>query len=171
MLVQKQVGPLATTASITPGVQVNGRAGNMGEDIVSELHGRYYEGTYRRALETGAVVAPWSKHSKMTYVDYRDVADVVALAFVDPRLSRGTFELAAGGMVDRIEVAEMMSRVAGRPLAAEDTDDVPTEPQGLATMFADYDRHGFHGGNSLVLQAILHREPRSVADFIAELAR
>jgi hypothetical protein len=97
--------------------------------------------------------------------------NVVALAFVDPRLSPGTFELGAGGMVDRVEIAEMMSRAAGRPLRAEDTDDVPTEPQDLATMFADPDRHGFHGGNSLVLQAILHREPRSIADFIAEFAR
>jgi hypothetical protein len=76
--------------------------------------------------------------------------NVVALAFVDPRLSPGTFELGAGGMVDRVEIAEMMSRAAGRPLRAEDTDDVPTEPQDLATMFADPDRHGFHGGNSLV---------------------
>lgn len=129
------------------------------------------EASYRSALQTGAVVAPWSKHSKMTYVDYRDVAEVAALAFVESRLSRGTFELAAGGMVDRVEIAEMMSRVAGRLLRAEDTDDVPPGPEGLATMFADYDRHGFHGGNSLVLHAILNRRPRSVADFIAELAR
>jgi uncharacterized protein YbjT (DUF2867 family) len=128
------------------------------------------EATYRDALETGTVTAPWSKHSKMTYVDYRDVAEVAALAFTDPRLSRGTFELAAGGMVDRVEIAQMMSRAAGRSLVAEDMDDVPSGPDGLATMFADYDRVGFHGGNSLVLQAILQRPPRSVADFIAELA-
>lgn len=127
------------------------------------------EATYRDALETGEVVAPWSKDSKMTYVDYRDVAEVAALAFVDSRLSRGTFELAAGGMVDRIELAEMMSRVAGRSLVAEDIDEVPPGPDGLATMFADYDRVGFHGGNPLVLQAILQRPPSSVADFIAEL--
>jgi hypothetical protein len=38
-------------------------------------------------------------------------------------------------------------------------------------MFADYDQHGFHGGNSLVLQAILQRQPRSVADFIAQLGQ
>lgn len=134
------------------------------------MYAQALEDTYRSALETGAVVAPWSKHSKMTYVDYRDVADVAALAFVDSRLSRGTFELAAGGMVDRVEIAEMMSQVAGRQLRAEDTGDVPPGPEGLATMFADYDRHGFHGGNSLVLQAILRREPRSVTDFIAGLA-
>jgi uncharacterized protein YbjT (DUF2867 family) len=127
------------------------------------------EATYRDALKTGTVTAPWSKHSQMTYVDYRDVAEVAALAFIDPRLSRGTFELAAGGMVNRIEIAEMMSRVAGRSLVAENIDDVPPGPEGLATMFADYDRVGFHGGNSLVLQAILQRPPRSVADFIAGL--
>jgi uncharacterized protein YbjT (DUF2867 family) len=127
------------------------------------------EPAYRDALETGTVTAPWSKHSKMTYVDYRDVAEVAALAFTDPRLSRGTFELAAGGMVDRIEIAEMMSGVAGRSLVAEDTDDVPSGPEGLATMFADYDQVGFHGGNSLVLQAILQRSPRSVAEFIGAL--
>ena len=48
---------------------------------------------------------------------------------------------------------------------------MPAGPDGLATMFADYDRVGFHGGNSLVLQAILQRPTRSVADFIAELGR
>lgn len=127
--------------------------------------------TYQDALQTGAVVAPWSRHSKMSYVDYRDVAEVAALAFTDPRLARGTFELAAGGMVDRIEIAEMMSGVAGRKLEAADTDEVPSGPDGLAVMFADYDRVGFHGGNSLVLQAILQRSPRSVADFITELGQ
>lgn len=56
------------------------------------------EATYHQALDTGRVVAPWSKHSKTTYVDYRDVAEVAALAFTVTRLSYGTFELAAGGM-------------------------------------------------------------------------
>jgi hypothetical protein len=37
-------------------------------------------------------------------------------------------------------------------------------------MFQEYDSHGFQGGNPLVLQTILQREPRSVAAFIAELA-
>jgi len=32
-------------------------------------------GPWRHALHDGTVVMPWSKHSAMTYVDYRDVAD------------------------------------------------------------------------------------------------
>jgi uncharacterized protein YbjT (DUF2867 family) len=130
--------------------------------------------TYRDALDTGAVVAPWSKHSKMSYVDYRDVAEVAAMAFTDPRLSFGTFELAAGGMVDRIELAALMSQAAGKTLQAADLPDdaelPPGQPEGLATMFDDYDKHGFRGGNPLVLQAILGRGPRSVADYIASLS-
>jgi uncharacterized protein YbjT (DUF2867 family) len=130
--------------------------------------------TYRDALSTGAVVAPWSKQSKMSYVDYRDVAEVAAIACTDTRLSHGTFELAAGGMIDRVEIAELMSQAAGKTLRAEDlppgADAASEQPPGLAAMFADYDQHGFHGGNSLVLEAILRRTPRTVADYIAELS-
>lgn len=128
--------------------------------------------TYHDALDTGQVVAPWSKLSKLSYVDYRDVAEAAAIAFTDRRLSYGTFELAAGGMIDRIQIAELMSQAAGRPLHAENppqTEDSPDQPEGLQAMFSDYDSHGFHGGNPLVLQTILGREPRSVVDFITEL--
>lgn len=47
MLVQNQVGPIATTTSLGAGIQSPGRAGNMGDAIVSELHGRFYEQNYR----------------------------------------------------------------------------------------------------------------------------
>lgn len=50
MLIQNQVGPIATTASIAPGTQAPARAGQLGETIVTELHGRYYEQAYRRNL-------------------------------------------------------------------------------------------------------------------------
>lgn len=130
-------------------------------------------GTYRQALDTGDVIMPWSKSSQLTYVDYRDVAEAATIAFTDQRLSYGTFELAAGGTVDRVEIAALMSAVAGRGLIAADLPAdfqlPPGQPAGLAAMFADYDRHGFAGGNSLVLRTILRREPRSLAAFITEL--
>jgi hypothetical protein len=47
---------------------------------------------------------------------------------------------------------------------------LPTgQPAGLEAMFAEYDRHGFHGGNPLMLRTILQREPRTVGGYIAEL--
>jgi len=45
MLSQGQTGPIASTGN---GVQVALRAGQLGDQIVSELHGRYYEQTYRK---------------------------------------------------------------------------------------------------------------------------
>ena len=55
MLIQNQVGPVATTTSISAGLQAPARAGQLGDTIVSELHGRYYETTYRRAHFTAGV--------------------------------------------------------------------------------------------------------------------
>lgn len=130
-------------------------------------------GAYRQALRTGQVVMPWSKRSKMTYVDYRDVAEAVAIAFTDARLAYGTFELAAGGMIDRIHLAQLISRAAGRNVTASDApagQQAADEPDGLRAMFDDYDQYGFHGGNSLSLRTILGRELRSLDAYIAELA-
>lgn len=50
MITQGQVGALATNTSLPAGQQVVTRMGNLGDTIVSELHGRYYETTYRRAM-------------------------------------------------------------------------------------------------------------------------
>ena len=49
MQIQAKVGPLATMKSLADGTGgVDLRLGNMGDLIVSELHGRYYEQAYRR---------------------------------------------------------------------------------------------------------------------------
>jgi uncharacterized protein YbjT (DUF2867 family) len=131
------------------------------------------DGAFEQALRSGTLVMPWSKHSRMTYVDYRDVAEAAALAFTGDELSFGTFELAAPGMVDRVRLAELMTAAAGREVIAEDLPAgftlPPGQPDGLGAMFAEYDRHGFHGGNQLVLRAVLQRAPRTVASYIAEL--
>lgn len=131
------------------------------------------DGAFEQARRTGTLVLPWSKGSKMTYVDYRDVAETAALAFAGDQLSFGTFELAAPGMVDRVRLAELMTAASGREVTAGDLPAgfaLPAgQPAGLAAMFAEYDRHGFHGGNPLMLRTILQREPRTVAGYIAEL--
>ncbi|WP_349899204.1 NmrA family NAD(P)-binding protein [Parafrigoribacterium soli] len=132
------------------------------------------DGAWQQARSTGALAMPWSKTSRMTYVDYRDVAEVAALAFGDERLSHGTFELAAGGMIDRVRLAELFTAASGIPITAADVpvDALPPSlPAGLKAMFAEYDRHGFHGGNALVLSSILGRAPRSIEDYVTDLVR
>jgi uncharacterized protein YbjT (DUF2867 family) len=138
------------------------------------------EAAWPAILKTGKFVQPYSSTSKMSYVDYRDVAEAVAIAFSSNKLDYGTFELCAKGMWSRAEVAGLMTEAAGRKIEAAEIPfeewakraNVPDGPMwnGLKAMFAEYDKYGFHGGNSLVLKTILGREPRTLAAYLQELA-
>ncbi len=131
-------------------------------------------------VKSGQFPLPFSKLAKVCYVDYRDVAEAAALALTGDTLSRGTFELCAAGMVNRIEIAALMSRALGREIEAGEAafDEwaraahLPEGPvrDGLAAMNADYDKYGFPGGNALTLRSVLGREPRALAEYIGELA-
>jgi uncharacterized protein YbjT (DUF2867 family) len=123
---------------------------------------------------------PYSKKAKACYVDYRDVAETAAIALTSRKLDYGTFELCSDGMVDRVELTELMSRALGRSIQAREpsfeawaqTAQIPAGAtrDGLRKMYEDYDQFGFPGGNALVLRAILDREPRTLSSFFAELA-
>jgi len=132
-------------------------------------------------LKSGQLSMPFSKQAKVCYVDYRDIAEAAALALTGDALSYGTFELCAPGMVDRIEIAAMMSEALGRTVEAGEMPfeawaqaaHLPDGPvrEGMKAMDADYDRYGFPGGNALILRAILGREPRTLRHYLEELAR
>ncbi len=136
-------------------------------------------GSWASAVRDGVFAMPYSKDSAMTFVDYRDVADVAAIAFSSDDLVNGVFELASGGMITRTELAALMSHHAGRDVTAVDVQpevalgNMPDGPmrKGLEAMFAAYTAHGFHGGNNLVLSKILGRPPRTLDEFFAELAQ
>jgi uncharacterized protein YbjT (DUF2867 family) len=69
-------------------------------------------------VKTRRFSLPFSKHVKTSYVDYRDVAEAAALALTSDKLNYGTFELCAPGMVNRIEIAAMMSEALGSRIEA-----------------------------------------------------
>ena len=69
-------------------------------------------------LKQGRFSLPYSKQAKASYVDDRDVAEVVALALTEDKLGYGTFELCAPGMVNRVELVAMMSEAIGHPIEA-----------------------------------------------------
>jgi hypothetical protein len=114
-------------------------------------------------------------------VDYRDVAEVAAIGMTTDRLDYGTFELCSSGMVDRVQLTEIISKALGRTVqAGEITFDewarlanIPDGPlkDGLQTMYQHYDRYGFPGGNALVLRAVLERDPRTLEAFFEELVK
>ncbi len=82
-------------------------------------------------------------------------------------------------MINRVELVTLMSEAMGRTIEAGEAAfkewvqaahiNDPAIKEGLARMYANYNRYGFPGGNSLVLRAILGREPRSLKQYIYEL--
>jgi uncharacterized protein YbjT (DUF2867 family) len=59
--------------------------------------------------------------AKVCWVDYRDVAEVAALAMTGDELAYGVFELCAPGMVERVRMAAMISEELGRRVEAAET--------------------------------------------------
>lgn len=136
--------------------------------------------SWSEVIRRSRFALPYSIYTRACYVDYRDVAEAAAIAFSTDRLDYGTFELCAPGMLSRVELAALMSEALGFPIKAAEVpfDDWAhhahigpgPERDGLRHMYEDYDRHGFPGGNALVLRAILQREPRTMAQYLQELA-
>jgi uncharacterized protein YbjT (DUF2867 family) len=139
-----------------------------------------FDNGWSAAIEQRRFSLPYSKQVKASYVDYRDVAEVAALALTEDKLGYGTFELCAPGMVNRVELAAIMSKAIGYTIEAGELsfDDWAKAAlisndsirEGMRKMYANYDRYGFPGGNALVLRAILGREPRTLQQYIEELA-
>lgn len=122
------------------------------------------------------LATPYSVTSKMSWVDYRDVAEVAAIAMTSDQLSYGTFELSSPGMFDSICTAALLSEIADRSVTAVHTpaSDFATrlpEPNQAAflRMMAYYDRVGLPAGNAQVLTTALGREPRHLEAFLREL--
>jgi uncharacterized protein YbjT (DUF2867 family) len=130
-----------------------------------------YEMFWPKMIETGVLAEPWSPDTRFARVDYRDVAEVAAIALTEERLLYGTFELCAPGILNRWEVAKLIGEVLGREIKADrlDPSALGDIPQGLQERFDHYDHHGLFG-NPLTLRAILEREPRTLRAYSEELA-
>ncbi|OCP04240.1 MULTISPECIES: NmrA/HSCARG family protein [unclassified Ensifer] len=131
-------------------------------------------------LATGTFAEPFPKTARIARVDYRDVAEVAAIALTEDRLAYATLELCSEGRHNREEIAGMMSEALSRPIAAGTIDFhewakpirakyTDHQLELLAKVHAHYADVGL-GGNSLTLRAALQREPRSLLSFIRELA-
>jgi len=129
---------------------------------------------WAEVVKSGTYAEPWSAETRFTRVDYRDVAEVAAMALTEDRLLYGTFELCSEGNLNRHDVAALMGKVLGRNIRAGTVDldktgggkDAPPPP--IRTMMEWYNHHGLLG-SSLTLCAILGREPRTLEAYFEEL--
>lgn len=135
-----------------------------------------YAESWPNVVKTGVLAEPWSTQTRFSRVDFRDVAEVAAMAVTEDRLLYGTFELCSEVPRDRIEVARVISEVLIREIKAEKLEPKSDgkeaqDPQQAAMkpMLQWYDKHGLMG-NALTLQAILGRQPRTMKSYFEELA-
>ena len=123
-------------------------------------------------LRSGELAEPWSNETRFSRVDYRDVAEAVALALTEDRLVGGTYELASAGQLDRRDVADLISRVVRRPIRARRVD--PDQLDGIKPAMKAMFRHYEHSGlvsTDVTLSAVLGRSPRTLEAYFRELAR
>lgn len=135
------------------------------------LYFQNFAPSWDRVLKTGILAEPWSNETRFSRVDYRDVAEVAAIALTEDRLLAGTFELCAEGHLNRHDVAALIASVLGKPVEARRLDpaSLGDSAQPMAPMFEHYDKFGLVG-NALTLRAILGREPRTLRSYFEELA-
>ncbi len=139
-----------------------------------------YAAAWPAVVKTGVLAEPYSAQRPMSRVDYRDVAEVAAIALTEDRVLNGTFELCAEGDLDRHDMAALMGEVLGRKIEVAtpsfnewaEKANVPHTSDQMAELKAMYDWYDAHSllGNALTLRAILGREPRTLRAFIEELA-
>lgn len=121
---------------------------------------------------------PFPLDTSIARVDYRDVAEVAAIALTEDRLAYATLELCAG-MFSRMDIVAALSEALGRPIAAlqpafNEWVANARLPYGdaqlllLSKVLDHYRAYGL-GGNSLALKAALGREPRSLRAYIKHL--
>jgi uncharacterized protein YbjT (DUF2867 family) len=137
-------------------------------------------GGWRNALADGVFAEPFPVDTPIARVDYRDVAEVAARALTGDVPGLGTYELAAE-MIDRRAIAALMTGLAGRPIVAKEMSfeawaarsPLPynaDQQRLLAKVFEHYAAHGL-GGNDITLRALLGRPPRTMRDYLQDLAR
>ncbi|MEP7456185.1 NmrA/HSCARG family protein [Phyllobacterium sp. SB3] len=129
-------------------------------------------------LDRHAFSEPFPADVKIARVDYRDVAEIAAIALTQDTLAFATLELSAG-MYNRVEIAAALSDELGYPIE-------PLEPsfgEWVKEARLPYSDHQIHllskvhehyrsfglGGNSLTLKAALGRNPRSLREYIRDL--
>ena len=178
-VIHPTLGALANHAAKAPVEQAVFESGLEYVILQPAMFFQNFAASWARVLQTGVYAEPWSAETRFSRVDYRDVAEVAAVALTEDRLLFGTFELAAEGWLNRIDVVGMMGEALGKAVAAGSVDPARAADEtqarddkhadGMRPMIAWYDRHPLLG-NPLTLRAILGREPRMLKAYFEELA-
>jgi uncharacterized protein YbjT (DUF2867 family) len=124
---------------------------------------------WKHVESEGVVRWPWEPGQSFTFIDTRDLGEVIAINLTSELLHNGIFELCAGGTLTIHDTAQIITEELGRPVSAEKQDaksyaselaniHSPWRIENMLSTARYYDAHGHPGGNSLVAEAILGRK-------------
>ncbi|WP_286667713.1 NmrA family NAD(P)-binding protein [Variovorax flavidus] len=140
-----------------------------------------FAGAWKAIVQTGVYAEPNPVDRRLARVDYRDVAEVAAIALTGDRLAYGSFELCSEGMLTRLEIGKLASDLLRKPVEVREIEfagwarqaKLPYDARELAMLEKIHAHISEHGmpGNSLTLRAILGRPARTVRQYVEELWR
>jgi uncharacterized protein YbjT (DUF2867 family) len=133
---------------------------------------------WSNVLKSGVHSMPFDTAARFSVVDLADLAETTALVLTQPGHEGATYQLAGAEALSQEDMAQILSRLLGRPVraVAKPLDEfrrdaaaagVPAERiDTMCLMNAHYSAHGLIG-NANVLRWLLRREPTSFADFVS----
>lgn len=142
---------------------------------------QHLEPIWKRVASEGVHAMPFSTEVKFNVVDLLDLAEATATMTLEDGWLYGTFELAGPEALSQADMADIISKVIGKPVRAEQ---VPIETmQGKARaggasddrvkqmtiMNEHYDAFGFLG-NPRILELVLQRPPTTFEAYVRRLA-
>jgi uncharacterized protein YbjT (DUF2867 family) len=132
---------------------------------------------WKTVLATGVHSMPFGTTARFSVVDLADLAEATARIMTEPGHDGATYQLAGARPLSQDDMAEMLTRVLGRPIRAQakpldefrrdaTAAGMPAERiETMCQMNAHYDAHGLIG-NPNVLRWILKREPTGFDAFV-----
>jgi uncharacterized protein YbjT (DUF2867 family) len=119
--------------------------------------------------------------ARISLIDVRDVAAAAATALTNPTAAGKTYELSGPEAVSYAELAQRISKLAGRPikfinltkeqmLAGMQASGMPAEQAKNVLDLDDYYRTGKGAASDAELRQLLTRPPRKLDDYLAEIA-
>ena len=131
--------------------------------------------SWKNIIGEGVLRVPYSTHSKFSFIDLEDLAEVAKTVLTEADHKNAIYELSGTMPMSHVEVAETFEHVLNREVRAEKEEirDWRLRAGGaseyaienLIKMFEYYDQWGLLG-NTNVLKWVLKREPTNLETFI-----
>ena len=131
-----------------------------------------------RIVKDGVYARPYSPDKKMSVIDTVDLGEAAANILTDPSLRGATYDLCGPGPLTHTEMAQIISEELGKKVDSIHRDIEDWRAFALKNKWTDfaiksyiamchhYDTHGYPGGNTVTLKALLGREPNDYRSFI-----